>query len=158
MLDNLITDRTAADVQKWRSLRDKGINGMTAAERAEWDRGMKGAYNYTDLNRVCNALNFVRDRLIDAGYLLGNEFILKTDWDGSDVPTTADFSMYIKAVNVIRGAIARSNQTPQQIIDIGSIDYQMANDIEKIIVDTDYRINNMQANPKYCGELYSGEI
>jgi hypothetical protein len=119
---------------------------------------MKGAYNYTDLNRVCNALNFVRDRLIDAGYLLGNEFILKTDWDGSDVPTTADFAMYIKAVDVIREALAQKADTPRTPLDIGSLDFQGANDIESIIIDIDDLITKMQANPLYCGELYSGEV
>ena len=52
-LDNLIFDRTAADVQRVKTLTGKLSAGTaTEEEKAEWLAGMKGAYNAADLNRV----------------------------------------------------------------------------------------------------------
>lgn len=63
IIDNLITDRTQADVERVKALAAKGFAAMTAAERAEWLTGMKGAYNASDLNRVGTALNYLAGRL-----------------------------------------------------------------------------------------------
>ena len=158
MLENLITDRTISDVQRWRTLRDKDYENMTFTEKAEWDGGLKGAYNVTDLNRVGNALKYLRERLIEVGYLTGIEFIPKTDWNISDIPTTADFTAYLKAVEVIRGALSQKSTTPPVPPDTGSLDFQGANDIEKILIDIDELITLMQTSPCYCGELYGGEL
>ena len=157
MLD-LITDRTFADVQRWRVLQAKGYDNMTDAEKTEWDSGMKGAYNITDLNRVGNTLKYLQNRLIVAGYLIGNEFTPKTDWNISDVPTTADFTAYIKSVSVIRNALPQLRTTPVTPVDTGSLDFQGANDIEQILLDAEYLINQLQAMYHYCGDLYCGEI
>lgn len=61
IIDTLITDRTQSDITRWRTLHDKGWANMTADEKAEWTAGMKGAYNATDLNRVNDALIYLRD-------------------------------------------------------------------------------------------------
>lgn len=68
IIDTLITDRTNADVQRWESLKSKGWSGMTDAEKAEWAAGMKGAYNYTDLNRVTEAMDYINEQLVGYGY------------------------------------------------------------------------------------------
>ena len=65
---NLITDRTAADVERYLTLRNKGFANLTQAERTEWLAPMKGAYNYTDLNRVEEAVIYVADKLRERGY------------------------------------------------------------------------------------------
>lgn len=94
ILDTLITDRTAADVERLRTLLLKGWQNMTAAERDEYLNGtteqltdansqplydslgeplhsadgavQKGAYNYVDLNRVESAVDYVADELVQA--------------------------------------------------------------------------------------------
>lgn len=158
MRENMVTDRTLNDIQRWQYLRDKGYDAMTDAERAEWRAGLKGAYNITDLNRVNNALEYLRNRLVEAGYLVGIEFIPKTDWDGLDVPTTADLTAYLNAVKVVREAITQKVSTPPVPPDNGGLDYQGANNIEQILIDIDDIIDKMQSMPVYCGELYAGEI
>ena len=135
MLDNLITDRTAADFQRWKTLRDKGLEKMTEAELAEWFSGMKGAYNATDLNRVGAALNYVKDLLADAGYLGSNEFYMRTDWNLSDIPTASDFTAFIKAVETVRAAMTQYKTTPTTPLDTGGLDIDGANDIEKILIE-----------------------
>ena len=60
VIDTLVTDRTEADVSRYSELRDKGWAEMTAAERAEWAAGMKGAYNpNSDMNRVASAMSYL---------------------------------------------------------------------------------------------------
>lgn len=158
MLDNLITDRTYADYARWRTLRDKGFEDMTETERAEWSGTMKGAYNYTDLNRVGSVLNCLRDRLTAAGYLGGNEFNAVTNWTAGQIPTAAQFTAYLGAVETIRAAMSRKATTPRTPEDTGSLDIQGANDIESILLDIEELINKMLATRNFCGELYSGEI
>lgn len=158
MLENMVRDRTLNDILRWQYLRDKGYNAMTDAELAEWRAGLKGAYNITDLNRVNNALLYLRNRLVEAGYLIGIEFIPKTDWDSLDVPTTTDLTAYLKAVQIVREAIAQKVSTPPVPPDNGSLGYQAANNIEQILIDIDDIIDKMQSMPVYCDELYAGEI
>lgn len=155
---NLITDRSATDVQRWEILRDKGIINMTAAELAEWNAGMKGAYNATDLNRVGEALNYLRGLLTQAGYLGGNEFNAKTSWADDDIPTSTQFAEYINAVETIRAAMSRKPTTPPTPINTNSLDYRGANDIERILLDIEELIPKMKAARNFCGELFGGEI
>ena len=158
MLENLITDRTQADFERWRTLRDKGYANMTAEERIEFAGDMKGAYNASDLNRVGAALNYLRGRLTAAGYIRGDEFSARANWERKEIPTGAQFTAYIKAVETIRAAMSRKATTPQTPADVGGLDIQGANDIEQILLDVEELINNMLAARFFCNELYSGEV
>lgn len=71
IIDTLITDRTEVDVQRWSSLKAKGWAGMTNAEKAEWAASLKGSYNYTDLNRVTEAMDYINNQLVGYGYQTG---------------------------------------------------------------------------------------
>ena len=158
MFTNLITDRTLQDFQRWLYLRDKGWANMTDAEKAEWQTDLKGAYNYSDINRVSVVLNYLRDRLTESGYLGGNEFNLPTTWDSTHVMTDAAFKEYINAVGTVRNAMSHKRTTPDAPQYTGAIDYIEANNIELILPDIDELITNMRNARNYCGELFSGEI
>ena len=73
IVDELITDRTQADVNRVRELALKGWANLTDAEKAEWNAGMKGAYNATDLNRVTQAMDYINAELEGYGYVTGYE-------------------------------------------------------------------------------------
>lgn len=158
MFDSLITDRTIDDYLRWKELRDKGLNNMTESERAEWETDLKGAYNVSDLNRVSTVLNHLRDRLTEAGYLMGIEFNLYTAWLPSDIPTTEQFTKYIKAVETIRAALAVYRTTPPAPNSKNSLDIEGANNIEKILIDVNELIDKMLSVRNFCGEIFSGEI
>lgn len=71
--DFLITDRTRADAERARYL--AGLWGPapgqwrgTAEELAEWNVGLKGAYNAKDLNRVTLAASYLLTQLGGMGY------------------------------------------------------------------------------------------
>lgn len=88
MMTNLIYDRTLEDVAEVRRLLAKldpeTGDGLTAAEQAKWDAGLKGAYNFTDLNRVEAAVKTLAAALTAAGYPVEVTPVLK---GSSRVPT-----------------------------------------------------------------------
>lgn len=66
----LVTDRTQADVDRVKAIAAKIRAGTaTEAELSEWNScAMKGAYNYTDLNRVTAAMEALKAKLEGYGY------------------------------------------------------------------------------------------
>ena len=153
----MITDRTDQDVDRVKVLMAKAWQDMTPEEQAEWSSPMKGAYNHTDLNRVGGALNYVRDRLVNAGYLQQSVFTAKTDWIVDDIPTFAEMADYLRYIPIVREALAQFPTTPSAPRDADEFDYNVANDIEKILVDVDELITRMAAAAFYSGDLFSGE-
>lgn len=156
----LITDRTPKDVKHWEYLRDKGFLNMTDEERAEWLAGnMKGSYNKGDLNRVGEALNYLRDRLISANYITyQTNFVAKTNWTVTSIPTAADLTHYLKCVANIRDAMTQFATTPPTPADTRALNYAEANNIEQILIDVETLINNMLAARHFCGDVFAGEI
>lgn len=72
IIDNLVTDRSQADVDSLRALLARGAANWTAEELSEFNLARsKGAYNYTDLNRVTEAMDYLNDRLVGYGYQTG---------------------------------------------------------------------------------------
>lgn len=69
-LEELIYDRTQTDVTYASELNRKLGAGtaLTAEEQADWDAGLKGTYNATDMNRVDAAVRELGGLLTAAGY------------------------------------------------------------------------------------------
>lgn len=153
---NLITDRTAADVERYLTLRNKGFANLTVAEKTEWLSNMKGAYNYTDLNRVEEAVSYVADKLRERGYSV--EIGTIKTWTMSTVPTMADMNRYLNNIRAIRSAFATLSTTPQAPTSITGFTYKEANDIEQIIFDVNKLLENMMSVWFFSGDLYSGEV
>lgn len=72
----LITDRTQSDVTALKKLLSKPYSGWTDEEKAQFSlASSKGAYNYTDLNRVSSAVYALDEMLRGFGYKTGVEKI-----------------------------------------------------------------------------------
>ena len=157
-LDTLIFDRTAADVQRVRELRTKilteGLGSLTNDERTEYMSGMKGAYNYTDFNRVENAKSLIADRMIElAGDVesyrdaVGVSRNPLTDvpydpvyievspkiWNVTDIPTQSSAATFLDELSLIRGLLPLPEGTPQLPETLDNLDYEKANDIERML-------------------------
>ena len=154
---NLITDRTLTDVERYIALRDKGFANLADEERAEWLSPMKGAYNYTDLNRVEEAVEYVTGRLRECGYYPAIGEINKT-WAMDNIPTLADMNRYLDNVKAIRSAFSVMETTPYAADSMNGLTYKEANDIEQILFDVDMLIDNMISAWFFNGDLYSGEV
>lgn len=145
----LVTDRTQADVERVRKLAAKGFAAMTAAERAEWLAGMKGAYNASDMNRVGTALNYLAARLSS---ICGKSiaWTAKTDWAVTDIITASQAEAYRKQVQSIRDALAYPAGTPDAP-ELGRLTYTDANNIERILVLCEDLIVNVAKSFRHTG-------
>ena len=70
-MDNLIYDRLSSDVD-------------TALNNPDSTSSLKGAYNYTDLNRVETWCEYIENILIEYGFVGG--LVLKKNWNIRDYP------------------------------------------------------------------------
>lgn len=68
----LITDRSASDLELLRDLLSTPMSDWTAEQLAQFNQAIsKGAYNYTDLNRVTACMDYLNERLTALGYVTG---------------------------------------------------------------------------------------
>lgn len=154
VIDTLITDRTEADVAFVTELNAKPLTEWTADELTAWMGGLKGAYNYTDLNRVSSAVQYVANELSAAGYELPT-LTIKTDWTMTDKPTLTQLNAYLASVANIRtviAVIAPSAPTSMQLLT-----YDDANNIEKILVAVEDSVKDIIAGLIYADEMQSAE-
>ena len=153
----LITDRVQADVDRVAQLAGRVSAGTaTEAEKTEWARDLKGAYNASDLNRVGAAVAYVAGRLNGYGYAVTVN--PKQDWTGSDIPTAGQLAAYLRDVAALRGAIAVMNSTPPTPDSASGLTWREANDIERILLDVDELLTRMAAAWFYSGDLFSNEL
>ena len=152
-----ITDRTWDDVKRWRELHDKGWAAMTASEQSEWTGEMKGRYTHNDMNRVENAVAELSGQFVDKGYLI-TPLTTKTDWNLWSVPTKTDMTRYLGNVATLRSLVTVYPTTPEAPTVDHRLDYERANDIEKILVDLYDILEKTPQSWFYSGEIYSGEV
>ena len=86
-------------------------------------RATKGAYNYSDLNRVERAVAEISDRA-------GLNLITKTDWTMWDIPKVDDMSRYLGNIATIRNHFAIQTSIPASM---NNLTYEQANNIELIL-------------------------
>lgn len=154
---HLITDRTQADVDRVRALLRKWRDGtISAAERAEWELDLKGAYNASDLNRVGAAVRYVAGRLYEHGYKVA--VAPKEDWLVDDDPTAEQMESFRRDIAAIRSALAVKPSTPPAPGSMDGLTYVEANNIEQILLDVDALLTLISQGQFYSGEIYSGEI
>lgn len=147
----LVTDRTAADVQR---VLDLISRPMTPAEKTEWSEGMKGAYNYVDFNRVEYAVVVIAERLKQVGW---NVYpTAKIDWSVSDFPTVKEMRRYLDNIRILRSTLPTG--LPNVPVDMDAFSYIEANTIELILEMIDAAITNILDNAIYSVEIFSGEV
>lgn len=117
-----ITDRTYADVE------------YAKIHQNDLENKNKGAWNYTDLNRVCNNLKYAAEYMYDQGFLSKPyQMQIKTDWKESDIVTYEQLnSMIINNMNNLK-TYSRDDLEWYYIPSIANMTYSLANWIEKNI-------------------------
>ena len=85
----LITDRAAADLENLRALLSTPMEDWTAEQMAQFNQAAsKGAYNYTDLNRVTACMEYLDETLRSYGYETGYQPIIVPHAPVQSVPLT----------------------------------------------------------------------
>lgn len=184
---SLITDRTAADVERAQYLNDLWVAGEflgTDEEYVEWFSDLKGAYNAGDLNRVESAaaylasvlqglpvelreyaanLDVAWDTFYDVPYNPG-EYSLstKTNWEENEIQTPQDMARYLENVKKLRSALDYA--TDALPTSMNNLRFQGANAIEKALLGLETAIAELRAATEEnitltaAAWFYSGEI
>ena len=161
VIDDLIFDRTQSDSSYLQSLRStiltNGWDSLSADEKNEWLTldATRGAYNISDLNRVGQALNYVKAELNNQGYNL--QWTATTTWSRNNVPSQSDMTAYLSYVTDIHNAIQTST-LPNVPPDMADLTIGEANDIEEILYRVWDFIIAMKKAYYYCNDLYCGEV
>lgn len=189
VIDTLITDRTSADLAFMRRLSETVWDDMTEDERRYCLAGeqeplnasdyplictdgplfagtgeTRGAYNASDLNRVGLAVKYLHDELLESGYLIPGYTEPKTDWyeeddthrDVENLPTEQRMAAYLGNIVGIKTAISAAQEIPDSM---AYLDIDGANNIEKLLVETEDRIDRMRRGMMlYSGMAWSGQI
>lgn len=179
IIDNLVYDRTQADVDRVKELTKKMQQGVQAAvipanvlvadinqttlatqvltesDIAEWKAGMKGAWNYTDINRVGEAVGYLAQRYaaipneieayrveksvgassdFDVPYNPGDISVAaKKNWTVADIMSKAAAKTFLEDLIMVRKQLTMPSDTPLVPTSLDSMDYNTANDIEKML-------------------------
>lgn len=142
-MEQLIYDRTQEDVEY-------------ASKHPESTEFLKGAYNYTDLNRVETKVKELNELLNKYNYIASIPTI-KLDWSKTDFFTKADSIRYLDNINKIRQAYVVKDTTPATPVTLNNLNYAKANDIEKILADIEDLIHGMEQYFVYNGVANSGQ-
>lgn len=154
----LVTDRTQADVTRVKQIAEKIKNGTASeSELAEFSSAaIKGAYNYTDLNRVGAAMQYVADRLEEFGYAVSIN--PKLDWKETEWPSPVAMEKYLADLSELRSKFAQMQSTPKVPEDMEKLTHTEANNIEKILESIDILLTRSAQAWFYSGDLFSGEV
>ena len=181
----MITDRTMSDVELVKSLVKKGLKRMTYDERRSFLSGMKGAYNYTDFNRVESVVKYLSDRLVKVPVEIDNlrkelyiasdsafsvpydpsdyeNINVKTDWNVTNILTETDRARYIGNVENI--ALSLSDLPESFPMSFVGLTYSGANAIEQSLVNIDILLTELKKSKETLlintskEMFYSGEI
>lgn len=104
----------------------------------------KGAYNFSDLNRVERAVR-------DIAEILGLTLVTKTDWTVWDIPTKTDLKRYLGNVRLLQDACGETTVLPESL---NNLTYTVANEIEAVLL----RCRNIAETVLRCGESICGEV
>lgn len=151
VIDTLITDRSYSDVEALTTLQEAIVKGTATPQQiSEWNSAShKGAYNYTDLNRVNEALAYLRDREVA---VLIFPYPLKTNWAYSDEFGAVAQSQYLANINIVRNIVGMPIDAPRTPTKISNIHH--ANAIEKILQLADEALSNIVNGSAYLGDTY----
>ena len=184
MIESLITYRKVEDARRAKYLDSLEWDEMTEAEKAEWSGNLKAAYNFNDLNRVENAVEYLAvilqilppelkayaaslgvawDAIFEGNYQPEDlNLETKTDWAIKDAPTEKDMERYLHNVVTLRNAL--NFATDPLPSSMNNLTWQGANAIEQALKRLDAAITlfraDAMANMENAAEawFFSGDI
>lgn len=133
ILDDLIYTRTQADVDAGTAI---------------------GHYNYTDLNRVGEACNYIRDMFASYGYAVPDA--LRVDWAENELPTAGEMAQYIRTIRALSDIVVYMPRVPDLPFSMAKFGFISANNIEEALYHLGRIAENIPATWYECGQIESG--
>ncbi len=154
-MEDLIFDRTPADITEAERIIGKLQQGkaLTAEESAAYFAGLRGRYNYTDLNRVESKVAAIAALLTERGYPTSVE--VKTNWTASDKMRRADIVRYLGNITTIRRILPEA-MLPAAVTLTRWLDYAAANDIERALWVVETSIDSISQYLRRSGTFTAG--
>ena len=118
---------------------------------------MKGAYNYTDFNRLGEAIAYLVEQMKKLD-IHDSSIVPKVDWAMGDTPIQSQVRNLLSCLDKIEGksslyrTILRLCRTS-----LDKLTYQMANDMELLLWMIDQRIMQTTTAFRYSGTMYCGQ-
>lgn len=160
IINELVYDRTQADVDRVYTLKNKiltgGLTALSAEEKAEYLAGMKGAYNYTDFNRLGEAIVYLVERMKELD-IHDSSIVPKVDWAMGDTPTRSQVSNLLSCLTKLRAKLSLPENAPVVPNTLDNLVYQTANEMELLLWMIDQRITQTTAAFRYSGTIYCGQ-
>lgn len=151
----MITDRVQADLDAVRAILAR-LNTGTEADWAAVNGPLRGAYLWTDWNRVGAAVALLTESLNGQGYDLTTS--PKTDWTETDIPTETPMETYLQNVASIFGARLVQAQYITLPASMANLTLAGANNIEWALVCVDAVTPIVKKSYIYSGEAMAGEF
>lgn len=171
VIDTLIFDRTQEDVDRVYELRNKilsgGMSALSDEEKDEWLAGMKGSYNYTDINRVSEAVQYIYDRMqalpdeLDTyresqGVEDSPEFHVPYDPSEigvfplpeltmEEIPTHLTILVYLANLINLSMVLPLPDDAPNYPVTLDHMTYKTANDIERLLYTIDNAVSDLKS-------------
>jgi len=160
IINELVYNRTQADVDRVYTLKNKiltgGLAALTAEEKAEYLAGMKGAYNYKDFNRLGEAISYLVEQMKKLD-IHDSSIVPKVDWAMGDTPTQSQVRNLLSCLTKLRVKLSLPDNAPSVPNSLDKLTYQMANDMELLLWMIDQRITQTTAAFRYSGTMYCGQ-
>ena len=148
----MIYNRTLTDVETAKTLRGllQAGNTLTSEQISALERG----------SCTINMLNRVEMKQADLAVILNRYAYMvhienKTDWQTTDIFTFQDHRRLLNNLNLLKQAYYTYATTPKTPTYMYG--YEESNSIEKILVDIEAMINDMEGRFRECGTFKSGE-
>lgn len=126
-MEDLIYNRLLSDVS-------------TALNNPNNSNSLKGAYNYTDLNRVEKWCEYLYNLFLKYGFK--KNLNIKTNWEMTDFPTRTQIDRIRKNIDTLKSFC--SSISTETIIYDNTLNYEQANILEKILYDINEYFLNLQ--------------
>ena len=154
---NLITDRTQADVDRYYYFRNKRWSDLTAIEKEEFAKGLKGTYNYTDFKRVENAVSYLSNLLNKYGYVNVVRLSSEETFSSEYVRDRKEIVTYLDNIATLQKVYYNSNWVRRLPTIEEWLDYNGANTIEEILANIEILIEGMKQTFVYSGIAGAGQ-
>lgn len=149
----MITNRTISDVENAIRIRTEKVQTFQNLTEDDINTLERGSITINTLNRIERKQEELKDILNEHGYYTGN--IVNKTWNYTQIFDVTDFERIISNTNKLRNAFYVYSKTPKTP-DV-SYYYEDINSLEKILVDIDEMIQQIDKTYIYCGTFECGE-
>lgn len=133
VIDTLVYDRTQTDAD---------------------EKNDRGTYGSADLNRVGEAVAYIRDLFLSYGYSI--TVSPRTDWTPADIPRRSEMSVYLRNIRALGELIVFDRNPPELPMQMDGLTWQRANDIEKFLALLGVAAEKIPASWYQSGQVESG--